>query len=412
MSFITDVLQNTVNKVTNQLDRQLFSNDYLRDYTHASKTFRSNTYENAPKYKFLFHAFFEIDPDAWKSPVTNNYSVLVKTIKLPSFSIDSTILNQYNRKRLVQTKLKYDPVTVVLHDDNASQVTGMWQAYSQYYYGDMRRTPSDTGVNSSATKQGYGIPRNTYGDAGAWETDNGYGYQSTPITETQTKIPFFKSIKIYGMWQQQFVEYTLVNPIITKFDHDTYDYAEGNGVMTNTMTIDYENMLYNAGNMRNPDSGASTAAKNKMAAAGAFAPADYDIRVSPLYGPGTNSNLLGPGGVGDTLGGIFKNISNGQFGINDIRNLVKTHRSLKDGSLKRNAKAALGNMLTNTVVGVVADVANGPMATNIFPTGSVSGGTTGQNNQPGSPMYVYNSSTDEVVAGTQVTTPGAPGGGT
>ena len=126
MSFITDVLQNTVNKVTNQLDRQLFSNDYLRDYTHASKTFRSNTYENAPKYKFLFHAFFEIDPDAWKSPVTNNYSVLVKTIKLPSFSIDSTILNQYNRKRLVQTKLKYDPVTVVLHDDNASQVTGMF----------------------------------------------------------------------------------------------------------------------------------------------------------------------------------------------------------------------------------------------------------------------------------------------
>ena len=69
-------------------------------------------------------------------------------------------------------------------------------------------------------------------------------------------------------------------------------------------------------------------------------------------------------------------------------------------------------MLTNTVVGVVADVANGPMATNIFPTRSVSGGTTGQNNQPGSPMYVYNSSTDEVVAGTQVTTPGAPGGGT
>ena len=35
------------------------TNDYLRDYTHASKTFVSNAYGYAPKYKFLFHVYFE-----------------------------------------------------------------------------------------------------------------------------------------------------------------------------------------------------------------------------------------------------------------------------------------------------------------------------------------------------------------
>ena len=36
-----------------------FGSDYLRDYTHASKTFRTNSYQNAPKLKFLFHTYFE-----------------------------------------------------------------------------------------------------------------------------------------------------------------------------------------------------------------------------------------------------------------------------------------------------------------------------------------------------------------
>jgi hypothetical protein len=38
-----------------------FGSDYLRDYTHASKTFRPNAYQYAPKFKFLFHVYFEIN---------------------------------------------------------------------------------------------------------------------------------------------------------------------------------------------------------------------------------------------------------------------------------------------------------------------------------------------------------------
>jgi hypothetical protein len=39
-----------------------FGNEYLRDYTHAAKTFRPNGYQYAPKFKFLFHVYFEINP--------------------------------------------------------------------------------------------------------------------------------------------------------------------------------------------------------------------------------------------------------------------------------------------------------------------------------------------------------------
>ena len=45
-----------------------FSNDYLRDYTHAAKTFRTNGYQYTPKFKFLFH-FFSISAYIWTARV-------------------------------------------------------------------------------------------------------------------------------------------------------------------------------------------------------------------------------------------------------------------------------------------------------------------------------------------------------
>ena len=48
-----------------------FGNDTLRDYTHASKTFRTNSYQNTPKLKFLFHTYFETNTQAF--PNNFNY---------------------------------------------------------------------------------------------------------------------------------------------------------------------------------------------------------------------------------------------------------------------------------------------------------------------------------------------------
>ena len=42
-----------------------FANDYLRDYTHAAKTFIPNAYQYSPKFKFLFHVYFEINPTVY-----------------------------------------------------------------------------------------------------------------------------------------------------------------------------------------------------------------------------------------------------------------------------------------------------------------------------------------------------------
>ena len=109
----------------------LFGNPYVRDYTHAAKTFLPNAYENAPKLKFLFHTVFEINQDIVNLDAANvNISVLVKSIKLPGYTIQTQQLNQYNRKRLAQTKIEYNPVTLEFHDDGGDLVRNMWYTIS------------------------------------------------------------------------------------------------------------------------------------------------------------------------------------------------------------------------------------------------------------------------------------------
>jgi len=223
----------------------------LRDWQHASRIFVPGGMGNAPKVKFMFHTYFNINEDAWQPPTGKNYGILVREIKLPSFKFNTEELNQYNRKRVIQTKIKYDPINITFHDDNMSQMTAMWNAYYQYYYADSWN-PS---VNPFATQpalKNYNR-RNIYDPS--ITGDQEYGYRGGSTNEGQnpdypnfgTKIPFFKDITVYGMWANNFIAYTLINPIITSFAHDTYNYGEGGGTMTNQMTIDYETVTYNTG---------------------------------------------------------------------------------------------------------------------------------------------------------------------
>jgi len=125
-----------------------FTNEYLRDYQHASKTFRTNAYGYSPKFKFLFHVYFDINKDyigatqGW--PQDQNFGLAVKNIQLPKYTFDLATLNQYNRKRVVQTKIKYDPINVVFHDDNQNLIKKLWYTYYTYYYKDATQLDSNT----------------------------------------------------------------------------------------------------------------------------------------------------------------------------------------------------------------------------------------------------------------------------
>ena len=296
------------------------STNGLRDYQHASRVFTTNAYELKPRYKFLFHVSFTLNVQeipALRGAMGNdditNLSYVVKTVDLPKFNIDNETLNQYNRKRVIQKKINYEPVSIVFHDDSGDTVRNMWYNYYSYYYKDPTQQYLSPGVTNGsigpdANRQaGFGYnARDIYSNV---RQVNDWGYIGEAFSDGTSsasgKPPFFRDIRIYGMDQHKFAEYVLINPLITNWSHDQYDYAQGAGVMQNSMTIAYETVKYYSGAVGKPTEGGD------LNAEGFADGAHYDTTPSPLTRLGNRATVFGQGGLLDTGVGILDDLQSG-----------------------------------------------------------------------------------------------------
>jgi hypothetical protein len=332
-----------------------FGSDYLRDYTHASKTFRPNAYQNAPKFKFLFHVYFEINPQVFSTD-NRNFGLAVKTVKLPSYSFDTVQLNQYNRKRIVQTKIKYDPIDISFHDDNGNSIRSMWKIYYNYYYADGRNPqvvfagkrgsavaagPGGSGGTGATVNGAFYNNRNQYEPSITGDESWGYiGDTNVPSDAGGRKVPFFKNITVFGFNQHNFVAYTIINPIITRFGHDTYDYAQGTGTMEHQMTLDYETVVYNEGAISGKAPGDIVTGFGDIA--------NYDRTLSPIARPGSNASILGQGGLVDGANGVVDALANGDI-LGAVSAAGTTYNTFKNKNLVTIAKAEIVKGITNSV---------------------------------------------------------------
>lgn len=283
---------------------------YLRDFKHAAKIFEPGAFDLAPKFKFLFHTYFNINPVAYAKNINtgDNFGLLVKTIKLPSFSLKTQEMNQYNRKRIVQSKINYEPVSITFHDDNTNVITKLWDAYYNYYYADESNFNQSSGVLKS------GNSLNSYNNRTIYNSDikdNNWGYAGESFKSgILNKTPFFKDIVVYGFNRHNFTSYTLINPLITRIDHDTYSYSDGAGTMEIRMDINYETVVYNQGSMdgETPETQAQ----------GFGMQSSYDKTLSPIATKQTNTQILGKTGYAAASGGTVKPLKESESRIDDI----------------------------------------------------------------------------------------------
>jgi hypothetical protein len=294
-----------------------FGNNNLRDYRHASRVFTTNAYELKPRFKFLFHVSFTLnfqEIPALRGAIgvddATNLSYVVKTVDLPKFTIDNETLNQYNRKRVIQTRINYDPVNIVFHDDGGDVVRNIWYNYFSYYYKDpsqkyLNENNQNGSIGPSANRTaGFGYnTRDIYADD---RIVNDWGFIGESFNDGTSsasgKPPFFRDIRIFGFDQHKFAEYILINPIITNWQHDQYNYSEGGGIMQNTMSIAYETVKYYSGAAGEATSGAVPGFAN---------PSHYDTTPSALARPGSTSTIFGQGGLLDAAGGIVEDLQSG-----------------------------------------------------------------------------------------------------
>ena len=376
----------------------------LKDYQHASDTFRTNGYELAPRNKFLFHVFFNINTGQIKS-LANVYGsgeiatigLMVKSVDLPSYSVSVDTMNQYNRKRLVQTKIEYQPINMVFHDDQGDLIRNMWYNYYSYYYKDPSQkyenvAPSDGTIGKLNTLfNGFGYNTRDIYNNSREVNDWGYigeSYDDPTVGPQQYtgKPPFFRDIRIYGLSQKKFASYVLVNPMISSWKHDNYAYAEGGGTMSNTVEIKYETVKYYSGAI-----GGGTPSNTVT---GFADPTHYDLTRSGLARPGSTQTVFGQGGLVDAGIGIIQDLQQGsvQGVIGAVQTAGTAYNTFKGKNIasiaNQDAKLAIQNIAqyslpgyTRAAIGSIQSVANRNGAGGMFfPTPPISTATlpTGQ----------------------------------
>lgn len=347
----------------------------LKDYAHASQTFRTNGYELSPRRKILFHVYFNLNTaeipvlrSVFSTSDQSSIGLLVKTIQLPTFSLDTETLNQYNRKRVIQKKINYQPVTLTFHDDSGDLSRNLWYNYYSYYYKDPNQqygsAPNQNGsIGAVANEPGFSYnsrdiytnsrPVNDWGYIGeAYNQSNAGGPGVGSGGDQSTgKPPFFRDITIYGMDQHKWASYTLINPLIKEWKHDQYNYAEGGGTMENSMIVEYETVKYY--------SGAIGGSRPDTNIKGFADPAHYDSIRSALGRPGSTRTVLGQGGLLDAGIGIVKDLQSGGLAgaIGAIQKAGTAYNTFKGANLRsvvrEEANASVKSVLRNSVPGAV-----------------------------------------------------------
>jgi hypothetical protein len=287
----------------------------LADYRHASRTFVSDQFANAPKFKWLFHVYFSINQNLVTNsgqrvfPETKNYGLMVKSADLPKFQVTLQELNQYNRKRYIQQKINYEPVRISFHDDNDNTIRNLWFTYYNYYFFDPAQPNQSFSTNNPNVDVSKAVAlnrKNVYQNE-INPSDLRWGYSGDINNSYFTnKQSFFNHISIFGFNQHHFAQYQLINPIIENFSHDSYNYAEGTGTMENQMTLRYESVKYYQGDLNGltPDQIVARFGED----------ANYELDPSPITIPGAEQLVMTPGGY--RTGGQKSDLANSNLAIN------------------------------------------------------------------------------------------------
>lgn len=154
-------------------------------------------------------------------------SPMIKRIDSPTASITVNKHNAYNRWRVSQHKIEFNPVTLVMHDVVNGETLKFWELYYKYYFLDGHHDGNAVGD--------YELVPNSFEDSFR------YGLQSNGIGSSgKYLIEYIDIFQIHGGEGKRI---RLVHPVISKFDQTTLAY-DSQEISELSFTFEYEYAVY------------------------------------------------------------------------------------------------------------------------------------------------------------------------
>ena len=158
-----------------------------------------------PYLKFAWEVELSVGSGGESTGLFSTGPLVAKSCELPRFSVETQVVNVYNHKTIVQTKMNYEPITMTFYDQTNDVAESLIWAFVKGQFD----TSDASKANSIAPMVVTIKMKNLSGDADA--TD-----------------------KVY----------TLTNAFITDAQHDTLDYSTSDPIVW-TITVRYEDLQTN-----------------------------------------------------------------------------------------------------------------------------------------------------------------------
>lgn len=156
-----------------------------------------------PRAKYNFTLELEINPPPNDLGIKSEIiKVLrVESAQLPSITNNTMVVNQYNVKRAVSTKIDYDPITLRFYDTNDSQILNILRVYYSTYFNErglefssrILQNSNSVIVDEFSTDMGRQLPEDRYRYffrrikiIQHGETNRSTGFQKTRTTLIET----------------------------------------------------------------------------------------------------------------------------------------------------------------------------------------------------------------------------------
>lgn len=275
---------------------------YEKSSRHATYNFNQDSqalYRNQPRFPFEYYININLNnvgtarnylSQFFNNPSWQQVMPLVKTVEMPSMKIDTDILNQYNRKRISQTRVNFEPIKMVFHDVADGKTLKFWDMYYRYYFDDGNEPGRNQNKQNQSKNKKYSfeqfvknitpqvnrdilnlpssvknlfsggpnrsneLPTNTLGVKASMQNivaeslnNHHFGFNLPQVQNVRNLI---QSIDIFQVHGGRFNQVTLVNPRISSFSHDKLDYAVNNQTLELTFTFDYEYAYYTIQNLK------------------------------------------------------------------------------------------------------------------------------------------------------------------
>lgn len=215
---------------------------YMRDFKNA---YRLRPDISPPRQKFQGYVNFIFNRsllyELYGDPTTKNefrttIGSLVRTADLPGVNFRTETLNEYNRKRIVNTGVEYEPVNITVFDTVGNEWLTTIMKYFAYHYMDPRNefTQGDRDPNSQSLDyltSGIETINSRFGSESFDSNRAGYNPNFT--------AHFFERIDYVLYHKNKGIQYSLFNPTMTSFKPSGIDYSDS-GVMEFNMSFEYE----------------------------------------------------------------------------------------------------------------------------------------------------------------------------